>query len=451
MPRPDLVTATVPVAPVAPIGSHQLLVFLLQISLLLGLALLLGRLSVRLGMPALVGELSAGVLLGPSLLGKLAPGLSGWLLPQRPDQLHLLDAVGQLGVLLLVGIAGLYVDLAVIRRRGAPVAWVSAGGLLLPLGLGIGLGLLLPATLLPKPAERPAFALFLGVAMGVSAIPVIAKTLLEMRLLHRDIGQMIICAAAANDVAAWFLLSVASAMATTGLRASRVAGSVAALLATLAFVVFVGRPVAHRVLALSARAREPGVRIAAAVVLLMLLGAGTQALGLEAILGTFLGGIVIGSSRHLGADRLAPLRTFVVWVLAPIFFATAGLRMDLTALGRPSVLGVALVVLLAAIAGKFAGGYAGARAGGLDHWEGLALGAGLNARGVVEVIVAIVGLRLGVLGPELYTIVVLVAIATSLMAPPSLRYAIRRVPPGAEEREREREFLLELGGEKAQR
>jgi len=161
---------------------------------------------------------------------------------------------------------------------------------------------------------------------------------------------------------------------------------------------------------------------------------------MEAILGTFLGGIVIGSSGQFDAARLAPLRTFVIWVLAPIFFATAGLRMDLTALSRPAVLGVAIVMLLTAVVGKFAGAYAGARAARLDHWEGLALGAGLNARGVIEVIVAIVGLRLGVLSPELFTIIVLVAIATSLMASPSLRFAIRRIPVTTEERHRERVF-----------
>jgi Kef-type K+ transport system membrane component KefB len=176
------------------------------------------------------------------------------------------------------------------------------------------------------------------------------------------------------------------------------------------------------------------------VALLILFGAGTQALGMEAVLGAFLGGIVIGSSGQLDLTRLAPLRTFVIFVLAPIFFATAGLRMDLTALGRPAVLGVAGMVLLVAVVGKFAGGYVGARITGLDHWTGLALGAGLNARGVIEVIVATVGLRLGVLSPEMFTVIVLVAIATSLMAPPSLRYAVRRIPVTAQERQRERVF-----------
>jgi Kef-type K+ transport system membrane component KefB len=166
-------------------------------------------------------------------------------------------------------------------------------------------------------------------------------------------------------------------------------------------------------------------------------------MGMEAIVGTFFGGILIGSSPWIDRERLAPLRTFVMAVLAPLFFATAGLRMDLTALGRPVVLGSAFVVLLIAIAGKFVGVYLGARASRLNHWHALALGSGMNARGVIEVVIAMVGLRLGVLSTEMYTIIVLVAIVTSLMAPPMLRYAVRRIDITAEEEEREKAFAID--------
>jgi Kef-type K+ transport system membrane component KefB len=425
-------------APVAPIGAHQLLLLLLQIALLLGVALLLGRVAVRLRMPAVVGELSAGVLLGPSLLAHVAPDLSAWLLPRDLSQMHLLDAVGQLGVLLLVGITGMHIDLGLIRRQGAKAATVSAGGLLVPLAAGFGIAFLLPGTLAAGDTDHTVFALFLGVAMCVSAIPVIAKTLLEMRLLHRDIGQLIVSAAAVDDIAGWFLLSVVSAMAATGLHTGQVVLSLAYLVLAVTFAAFIGRPIVRTSLRLSTKAKEPGVTIAVVVVLLMLSAAGTHALGMEAILGTFLCGILIGSSGHYDRERLAPLRTLVMAVLAPLFFATAGLRMDLTALQKPAVFVAALVVLFVAILGKFAGAYIGARAARLGHWDGLALGAGLNARGVIEVIVAMVGLRLGILTTEAYTIIVLVAIVTSLMAPPLLRYAVRRIAVTSEENDREK-------------
>jgi Kef-type K+ transport system membrane component KefB len=342
-------------ASVAPIAGHQVLVFLLQLGVLLTLAVLLGLLAQRLGLPAVVGELCAGVLLGPSLLAHAAPGISAWLLPPDASQMHLLDAVGQIGVLLLVGFTGMNVDLDLVRRKGVTAVGVSAGGLVVPLGLGIAIGFALPAELLARDSHRAVFAVFVGVAMCVSAIPVIAKTLLEMRLLHRNIGQLIISAAAVDDIVGWLLLSVVSAMATTGVRAGHIALSVAYLVLAIAFAATVGRRVVGTILRLSALSSEPGVSVVAAVLLLILCAAGTQALGMEAIVGAFFGGILIGSSRWVDRERLAPARTFVLAVLAPLFFATAGLRMDLTALGRPVVLGSAVVGLFVAIAGKFAG------------------------------------------------------------------------------------------------
>jgi len=419
-----------------------MLLLLLQIGVLLGAALGLGRLAARIGIPAVVGELCAGVLFGPSVLAHLAPGLSGWLLPRVAEQMHMLDAVGQLGVLLLVGITGMNIDIGLLRRKGATAVRVSAGGLLVPLGFGVAAGFALPATLVAG-ADRTVFAWFIGVAMCVSAIPVIAKTLLEMRLLHRNVGQLIVSAAAVDDIVGWLLLSIVSASATTGVRAGHLALSVGYLAAVIVVVGTIGRPVVRTALRLSARSKEPGVTVAAVVLLLLLAAAGTQALGMEAILGTLLCGVLIGSSRGLDRERLAPLRTFVMAVLAPLFFATAGLRMDLTALGRPEVLASAAAVLLIAVAGKFVGVYVGARTSRLGHWEALALGAGMNARGVIEVIIAMVGLRLGVLTTEMYTIVVLVAIATSLMAPPMLRYAVRRIGGvTSEEQERENKHLV---------
>src|SRR4029450_5296454 len=227
--------------PVAPMATHEMLVLLLQIGLLLGLALLLGRLAVRLHMPAVVGELTAGVLVGPSLLAHAAPGLSAWLFPHDPAQQHLLDAVGLVGVLLLVGITGMHIDLDLVRRKGITATWVSAGGLVVPLAAGIGLGFLLPTSIAGD--GRLVFAMFMGVAMCVSAIPVISKILLEMRLLHRNIGQLIVSAAAVDDIARWLMLSVASPRATNGLRSGQVVVSVAYLGGVVAVAAFVGRPV----------------------------------------------------------------------------------------------------------------------------------------------------------------------------------------------------------------
>lgn len=424
-------------APVTTLPSHTLLVFLLQVGVLLLVALLLGRLAVRCGLPAIVGELSAGIVLGPTVLDHLAPGLAGWLLPKDPGQFHLLDAVAQLGVLLLVAVAGIEVDFGLFRRRSATVARVSIAGLLVPLGLGVGAGYLVPASLLSPDGDRMVFALFLGVAMCVSAIPVIAKILLDMNLVHRTVGQLSLAAAMLDDIVGWLLLSVVAAMATTGARAGHIGLSVLGVAAVLLVALLVGRPLVRATFRVTNRSADPTPTLAAVVVLVVLSAAATHAMRLEAVFGAFVAGILIGSCAGIEPARLAPLHRVVLAVLAPLFFATAGLRMDLTALADPTVALVAVGVLLVAIVGKFAGAFLGALTSRLNRWEALALGAGMNARGVIQVIVATVGLRLGVLTAETYTIVLLVAVVTSVMAPPVLRVAMRRVEHTAEEQLRQ--------------
>jgi Kef-type K+ transport system membrane component KefB len=392
------------------------------------MAVLLGSLANRFGLPAVVGELASGVVLGPTMLHKLVPGLSDWLLPHDANQMHLLDAVGQLGVLLLVGSAGIQLDLGLIRRHKRGVGWVGAGALIVPLAVGIATGLLLPHALRPAGTDHAEFAVFIGVAVCISAIPVIASALMQMGLYDRTIGQLIMGSAAVDDIVGWLLLSVLAATATTGFRMGALGKPVGYLVLILLITVTVGRPVVRLVLRLANAAPNPGIRVATVVVMLVLCGAGSQALGMEPILGAFLGGLLIGASGQLDLSATLALRTVVLAVLAPLFFATAGLRVDLGSLAKPAVLASGLALLAVAVVTKFVGSYLGARIGRLSHWQGVALGAGLNARGVVELIVAVVGLRLGVLNSASYTVIVLIAVFTSMMAPPLLRLAVSRMP-----------------------
>lgn len=419
-------------APAPLIGEHALLVLLVQIAVLLGAAILLGRLANRCGLPNIVGELLAGVLLGPSLLGLLAPGVQHWLFPPDAAQQNLLDAIGQLGIVLLVGLAAAQLDLGYVRRKAKVVASVSLSAFVVPLALGVLLGLLAPADLLGPSASPATFALLTGTVLSVSAIPVIAKTLAEMRLLHRNVGQLTLASGTIDDALGWVLLSVTAAMSTVGLRAGGLATTVLALV-----LVAVIAPVALRpaVRALLGRAeRGDPVRVVPLAVAVIVGWAGlTQALHLEAILGAFVAGLVIGGAH---ARALAPLLTVVTSVFAPLFLATAGLRVDLRVLFEPVVALAAFAVLLVAVVSKFLGAVLGAALARLRPWEGVALGAGLNARGAVEIVIAMVGLRLGVLTTASYTVVVFVAVVTSLMAPPLLRLAMSRVDHDAEEEHR---------------
>jgi len=426
-------------APPPPLGGEPLLVFLAGATLLLAVAYLLGCLARRAGLPALVGELATGVILGPSLLMHLAPGVMSWFFPARPEQYHLLDAVGQFGVIMLVAVTGMHLDLALIRRRRATAVRVSLPGFVLPLGLGIGLGFLVPVVMLGPHGDRTTFAVFMGVAMSVSAIPVIAKTLMDMQLLHRNIGQLILMSGTVDDILGWTCLSVVTAMATTGVGLGDVGKPVAVVVAFAVAVALIGRPVVRRLMRGVAAREDPGPALMVATIVIFTFAAITHRLGLEAIFGALAAGVVI---RAAGADvvaKLAPMRLFVTAVLAPLFFATAGLRMDLTALADPRVLLTAVVVLVVAIVSKFAGAFLGGRLSRLNRYESVALGAGMNSRGVVEVIIAMVGLRLGVLGTEMYTVVVLMAVVTSLMGPPILRASMARLEITEDERLRRAE------------
>ncbi|MEU9316917.1 cation:proton antiporter [Streptomyces sp. NPDC048295] len=419
--------------PVPPLGGHPLAMLLVQVALLLLVATLLGRLAARCSLPAIVGELLTGIVLGPSLLGHTLPQVSEWLFPEVPTQAHLLDAVGQLGVLLLVGITGLHMDTGLIRKRATTAVRVSLPGFVIPLGLGITAGSLLPASLLAEGSDRKVFALFIGIAMCVSAIPVIAKTLMDLGMLHRNVGQLILISGTVDDVLGWFGLSVVTAMATSGLNAGSLVRSAGLLLLFLAGAALIGRPLVHRAMRKTARSDDPGVTLGVAVTLVIAFSAATHAIGFEGVFGALVAGILIRGAGKDVLTRLAPLRTFVVAVLAPLFFATAGLRMDLTALADPAVLLTAVILLVIAIVGKFVGAFIGAWSSGLNRWEAIALGAGMNARGVVEVIVAMVGLRLGVLSTAMYTVIVLIAVVTSLMGPPILRRAVDRIELTADE------------------
>jgi Kef-type K+ transport system membrane component KefB len=436
---------------VAPIPSHELLVMLTQVGTLLLGAMLLGRLAQRLGLPPIVGELSAGVILGPSLMSSLFPAFGDWLFPQDPAQMHLVDALGQLGVILLVGFTGMHLDLKLVRRQGSRAAAVSVAGLVLPLGLGVWLGFLLPATLREDGADPTVFACFVGVAMCVSAIPVIAKTLIDMKLIHRNIGQMILVAGTLDDAVGWVLVSLVGAMATAeGLSGGDVGTALGHLAIVLLVTVTVGRAVVTYAMRAAQRSGVRGMNIMTAVLLTILSAAGTQALELEAVFGAFLCGILIGSVKDIDFRPLEPLNTTVVTVLAPLFFATAGLRMDLTALADAEILAWALAVVAIAVVGKFVGAFIGGLVSGMNRWESLALGAGMNARGVIEVIIAMIGVRLGLLSVEMYSIIVLVAVITSVMAPPILRLAMSRVEHSAEEELRERR-VLDLSGAEVDR
>ncbi|MFM9376437.1 cation:proton antiporter [Gordonia sp. VNK21] len=415
--------------PVPFIGSEALLVLLVQLAVLLAAAVAAGALARRIGVPAVVGELLAGVLLGPSLLGHAWPAAERWLFPSDPAQQNLADAIGQLGVILLVGLAGAEVDIGFVRRQRRVVASISVFAFIIPFAAGVGAALLIPASMRVDGASTAALAMMMGTALSVSAIPVIAKILAEMGYLHRNVGQFILASASANDAFAWILLSITASLATVGVRTGDIAVSIGATVGVFLVGLLILRPLVRPLLDRCERA-APAVLIPVCTVLILAAAALTQALGLEAILGAFVAGLIIGPRTPA---LIGPLTTVTMAVLVPVFLATAGLRVDLTLLADPVIAAVAVGTVAAAAVSKFTGAYLGARLARQTRWEAAAIGAGLNSRGAVEIVIAMTGLRIGVLSAGAYTVVVIVAIATSIMAPPLLKRAMRQLTATEEE------------------
>ncbi|MDF0531189.1 cation:proton antiporter [Tsukamurella sp. 8F] len=421
--------------PVPFIASGTLTTVLMQIALLLATASAMGWIARRIGLPAVVGEIIAGVVIGPSVLGQLWPAAQEWLFPSNASQQNLVDAVGQLGVVLLVGLAGAELDSAFVRRRARVVTVVGVCAFVVPLAAGVAAGFLIPASMHAEGVSTTVLALLLGTAVSVSAIPVIAKILTEMNLLHRNIGQLILAVGTTNDAVAWVLLSITSSMATVGLRSGDVAAALLASAGAIGIALFLVKPLVRPLLAKVENSESSTMYLAPlCAVIIVACAAATQALHLEAILGAFLAGMVIGPRNP---RLIAPLRTVTITILAPIFLTTAGLRVDLTLLADPTVALTALSLLALAVVSKFCGAYVGARLVRQTRWEALALGAGLNTRGAVEIVIAMTGMRIGVFSPSIYTVIVLIAIATSIMAPPTLQYAMGRVAKTEEEQVRQ--------------
>jgi Kef-type K+ transport system membrane component KefB/nucleotide-binding universal stress UspA family protein len=420
----------------------EIIRFLFQIGLLLAVSRVLADLMKRIGQAAVIGELLAGVLLGPSLLGRLAPALYALIFPESLVAMHLLEGIAWVGAVTLLLFIGLETDLGLLRGKGRAVTLVSGFGIAIPLVSGVILGLLIPAENLVAPEHRVIFALFLGVAISISAVPVIAKILLDLGLMRRDLGMLILAAGILDDSIGWLLLSIVAGLAERGvidvISVSKLAAETAAF---LGFCYFIGTPLVRRFLRwVDDRTYVEHAKLSAILVIAMLCAVIAQAIGLHAVFGAFIAGLMMTQSARVKPADISEIEGIATGFLAPIFFAYSGLRADLAALRTP---GVAILILAVGCATKLFGCGAGGKLGGLKWREALAVAIGMNARGGMGIIVALVGLTLGVLTPSMYTVLLLFAMVTSLMTPPLLGWAIGETTQHQSEADRlEREKLL---------
>ena len=422
------------------LSEAQIFRFLVQLALLLLVSRAMGDLMKRIGQAPVIGELLAGVVVGPSVLGNLAPGAFAALFGGDPMSRHLLEAFAWTGAILLLLFIGLETDLDILRGQGRAAASVSVCGMVIPFICGILLGLSLPAQYLAAPDQRLIFALFMGVAIAISAVPVIAKILIELGLMRRELGMLILAAGLIDDTTGWLLLSLVAVLASGRAVSAASFGLVLAEAAAfIAFCYFAGvRMAAWLVRWVDDRGAAEHGKFSAMVLVAFGCAIVTQAIGLHAVFGAFVAGLMLSRAPRVRARDRAELEAVTMGLMAPVFFAYSGLQANLTALASPYV---PLIVLAVACAAKIGGALLGGRLGGLEFRESLAVAFGMNARGGMEIILALLGLSLGVLTPATYTMIVAVAVVTSVITPSLLTWALSGVsgrPGDAERAERDR-------------
>ncbi len=422
------------------LSEAQILRFLIQLSVLLLVSRTLGDLMKRLGQAPVIGELLAGVIVGPSIFGNLAPDVFAACFGGDPMSRHLLEAFAWTGALLLLLYIGLQTDLDILRGQGRAAACVSVCGMVIPFGAGMMLGLALPAHYLAAPDQRLIFALFMGVAIAISAVPVIAKILIELGLMRRELGMLILAAGLIDDTTGWLLLSLVAGLASgRALSLASIGLLLAEAAAFMAFCYFVGvRLVTWLMRWVDDRGAAEHGKFSAMVLVAFGCAIVTQAIGLHAVFGAFVAGLMLSRAPRVRARDRAEIEAVTMGLMAPVFFAYSGLQANLSALRSPYV---PLIVLGVACTAKIAGALLGGKLGGLEFREGLAVAFGMNARGGMEIILALLGLSLGVLTPAMYTVIVAVAVVTSVMTPPLLTWAlsgVSRRPGDAERAERDR-------------
>ena len=396
---------------------------ILQLIVIVLMAGALGRFARRVGQPPVIGEIAAGVMLGPSLLGWMAPDTSAFLFPLT--SMPILQLLSQIGVVLFMFLVGVELEPAYLRGRAQTAVAVSHFSIIIPFTLGVALSLALYARYAPPGVPFHAFALFCGIAMSITAFPVLARILQERNLTHTPLGTTAITCAAVDDVTAWTILAFVVAITTAG-------GALATLLAIVGLsamfvlaMIVVGRPLLQRVLN-SDRMGDSSDKERIAVVLVVLLASAlaTEMIGIHALFGAFVAGAIMPAGGTFRAALRARFESVNSVLLLPLFFAYTGLRTQIGLLDSLSSWAICLAIIVVATTGKLGGTVIAARWTGLSWRDSIALGGLMNTRGLMELVALNVGYDLGILTPEIFAMMVLMALVTTAMTGPLLSLSL---------------------------
>lgn len=414
------------------LSSHEILIMFLGVAILVGIARALGELVEKFGQPAVVGELLAGIVLGPSILGAWSPAFTGWLFPSAGPDATVLDGLAALSVAMLLLLAGMEIELSFVFQQIRGALLTSLLGFSLPFTVGFTAAWWLTSLLAPVPGiDRLVFALFFGTALAITGLPVIAKTLLDLNLFKSKLGLLVMTCAMILDVVGFALFSVVMGIASAeGSSHGKVAMIVVLTVVFLLVMLTAGRWVLDHVLRWGhARLKRPVGVLGIILTVGLLSAAATEWIGIHAIFGTFLAGIALGDSKHLSDTSRETIKQIVMCFFAPLYFASLGLRIDFAAhFNVPLVLTVMALGSLTKVAGNGLGSYWG----GLSRREALAVGFGLNAGGIMQIVFAILAFQKGVIQEDLLVAFVFMSVVTSIVSGPVMARLVHGTPPRRE-------------------
>src|ERR1700678_2143400 len=407
------------------LAPHDIMHIFIALAVLLGAAKLAGELMQKLDQPSVLGEIMAGILLGPTLLGHFRPDLYAFIFPSTGNLPIALETVTTLGVVFFLLIAGLEIDLRSIFRQGKSALLVSFFGVIIPFAFGFGAAVLFPRFLGAAPnADRLIFSLFVGTALSISALPVIAKILMDLNLLRSEMGTVVMSSAMFDDLVGWILFSMLLGMMHGGDSSfSQVKRTIVLVIGFVVLSLTMLSWLIDKILPrIQAHTSWPGGVLGFIFTLTLASAAFAEFAGIHAVFGAFIVGIAVGESTHLRKRTSELIHGIVTNVFAPFFFASIGLRTNFVA---NFSLPITATVIVVACVGKLLGAGLGARLGGMDRRTSWGVGLAMNARGAMEMILGLIALQAGLIQVKMFVALVIMALFTSLISAPAMHFLIK--------------------------
>jgi Kef-type K+ transport system membrane component KefB len=404
------------------LAHNELIVLLLSISAMLIISRIFAELGKRFKLPVVMGELIVGIILGPTILGMICPDVFLYLFPRTGNIPIALDGIFSLSVIMLLFVAGMEVQLSLVLKQGKVAVYTSTFSMIIPFLTGFAVAWFFPEifSIPNEPDPKLLFALFFGTALSISALPVIARILMDMNLFKTNIGMIIIASAMFNDLIGWLIFSFVLSLTNKG------TGDHFSLWYTVLYIIgfglfmlTVGKKIIDKTLPwMQTKLSWPGGVLSISLGICLLSAAFTEAIHIHAILGAFIAGIAFGDSVHLREQAREIIHQFVTNFFAPLFFVSIGLKVNFIENfdGR-----IVAIVLVLAYVGKVLGAFIGARLGGMTKNHALAVGFGMNARGAMEIILGTLALNAGLISKPIFVALVIMALVTSLTSGPLMK------------------------------